>query len=590
MYKQGNPLRKISLRGRAFHVAYRWVASLFIAAYTAAPGAIAQGNEDVPTIRVETREVLIPTLVSAWVPEHSYCPGVPDSSDCGIRMGPGYYPVLRLGPGDFHLFEDEKEQTIISTALMRPYTASLQRDNLGEQLGNAVTPMGEWKTLYPGPIHYLANELGTPLYAIAYNPPSSTDGSCHNIRITVDPKDASGHKQTTAESGAGSLPTSESASGVAGAVIFPSEEKKVNRSKLLLRYRTRFCNVALASSDPLYGTPVSKVLENLAAEEKEEQNGLYLSAFDLLDESGKTHIRVSLDFPEISNRFDLPDQSDLPDRSDLSELLHKTDLLRIPIALIGLFNRTNGSRAARFSDGTSQSSLCHFSAIKSVPANRKEQQQPAPDAKSTCFRWLFSNHYETEADLPPGDYKLRVAIDFGGVLRSVEVPVSVPAPTQQLAVSGIAMCRRYLPHNPIPFGLRLPTDDIPTMPFDLKPLVSKGFEFTPTGDAHFKATDFMAVYFEVFEPLLEDALLLPDGDKVRVQFEMRVVDAKTGEVKSDTGFRPADGFVNPDQVVIPINEQVAIGGLNPGDYQLQVRATDSAGNLTDWRSTSFTRE
>jgi hypothetical protein len=93
-------------------------------------------------------------------------------------------------------------------------------------------------------------------------------------------------------------------------------------------------------------------------------------------------------------------------------------------------------------------------------------------------------------------------------------------------------------------------------------LISKGIEFTPTGDMHFKAKDPMAVYFEVYEPLLAYGPLLPGGKKAQVLFEMRVVNAKTGEVKSDTGFRPADVFVNADSAVIPISEQVAISSLS----------------------------
>jgi len=130
----------------------------------------------------------------------------------------------------------------------------------------------------------------------------------------------------------------------------------------------------------------------------------------------------------------------------------------------------------------------------------------------------------------------------------------------------------------------LTSDGIPTMPFEMEPLISKGIEFTPTGDTRFKDKDPMAAYFEIYEPLLDG------GGNVHVQFEMRVVDARTGGTKFDTGFRPADEFVNVDSAVIPISEQVAIGQLSPGDYRLQVRATDSAGNSTDWRSASFTRE
>jgi hypothetical protein len=125
---------------------------------------------------------------------------------------------------------------------------------------------------------------------------------------------------------------------------------------------------------------------------------------------------------------------------------------------------------------------------------------------------------------------------------------------------------------------------MPALPIEATTLVSKGIEFNPTGDTRFKKKEAMAAYFEVYEPLLTGA------GNVHVQFEMQVVNAKTGEIKSDTGFRPADEYVIPGKAVIPISEQIAIGELSPGDYRLQVRATDSAGNSTDWRSTSFTRE
>jgi len=61
-------------------------------------------------------------------------------------------------------------------------------------------------------------------------------------------------------------------------------------------------------------------------------------------------------------------------------------------------------------------------------------------------------------------------------------------------------------------------------------------------------------------------------------------------VKSDTGFKPADGFLNPGKTVIPISEKISVDELAPGYYQIQVRATDSTGTVTDWRTTSFTRE
>jgi hypothetical protein len=451
--------------------------------------------------------------------------------------------ALHLGPGDFHVFEDEKEQRVTSAILVRPFWTGLLRDNLGYEQSIALTPKGEWTNLrtYPDNV-FLFSE---PFYAIAYRPSGSPEGTCHTIRITVNPKDASGHTMTTVESQPYSLWRTPM-----------TLSQEVKRSKLILRYRTQYCNTAHAAIDSLLGTAISKELESLAADPQGEEAGFYLSAFNTFDESGNSSVHVALDFPQLSDQTGIPG--------------FKTSLL-------GIFSRANDGLTARFSDSKEEGSA--FLADKSDPLERSE-----------FGREGFWNHYETEVSLPPGDYSLRVGIDFGGALRRAETLVKVESPARRLTLSGIALCWRYFKYDQVPSKLQLSPDGVETMPFDLKPLVSNGFEFTPTGDTHFKANDPMAAYFEVFEPLLKDAQLLPDGVSAHVQFEMRIVDTKTGEVKSDTGFRPADGFVNADSAVIPISEQVAIGELAPGNYQVQVRAKDSAGAETDWRTTSFTRE
>ena len=506
------------------------VASFVIASRGSAPYAAAQESGDVPVIRVETEQVLVPTVVFSWVPE-----SVP------FRLY-GYFDVLHLTVRDFHLLADEREQRIDSAALVRPYQTDVARDNLGYQLSVSLTPRGEWTNLRVSR-HDLNPMVADPLYMIAYRPPPSPEGSCHRIKITVSPRDASGRKLTAAES----------PSALLGNVVLQPREEEVKRSKLLLRYRAEFCNIAHAASDPLFGNPVSAELENLATNDKADQEGFYLSSFDLFDESGAPRIHVALDFPQLSTQTGNPG---------------------FQASLLGIFNRTNGGLAARFSDSKWEG---WFFPDKDTSGNNEGLD-------------YSYNHYETEVDLPPGDYDLHSAIDFGGALRRAEVPVTVPAPAQRLAVSGIALCRRYFEHNQIPTAPQLPPDGIRTMPIEMEPLVSKGIEFTPTGDTHFKKDDPMAAYFEVYEPLLVAGQLLGDGPNVHAQFEMRVIDASTGAIKFDSGFRPADGFVRLDRAVIPISEQVAIGQLGPGEYRLQVRAMDSAGDTTDWRTTSFTRE
>jgi len=93
----------------------------------------------------------------------------------------------------------------------------------------------------------------------------------------------------------------------------------------------------------------------------------------------------------------------------------------------------------------------------------------------------------------------------------------------------------------------------------------------------------MFSYFEVYEPTLSSG-------QTKVQYEMRVIDAKTDRTIVDTGLRSADSFVNPGKLIIPIAEEIAIDKLPVGVYRVEVQASDSTGKQTPWRSASFTVE
>jgi hypothetical protein len=513
-------LRRIGAFWSAPHSVYRWVALSFLAVCIVIPKAYAQDGANIPVIRVDARQVLIPTRVVT-------------------RFEYSYYDAVNLATRDFRLFEDNKEQTIKDAIKVHPFGTRLIADNQGHIFRRALTPKGEWT--FPG--NALLDHIPDTIYLLAYRPPESPDGSCHNIEIKVNPKSESGDRKTKVETGPYLWENK-----------FRNETKAVNRRNLLLHYRTQYCNVPHPATDPLYGTPASERLEGAANSDQAEVNGFFLNAVDFYDESNTSRVRVALDFPDLSAQTGFPE---------------------FQIALLGEFNRTNGDLEARFTD--SEINGCPIEAESVVASSISV-------FKKICGRDYFYNHYETEADLPPGDYNLRVAIDFGGALRRAEVPVHVRAPEKSLAVSGIALCRRYFAHDQPLQGPQPPPDGIPTLPFELTPLVSKGIEFTPTGNTHFQKKDPLVAYFEVYEPLLAA------GGNVHAQFEIRIVDAKTGEIKSDSGFRPADGYVNPGKMIVPISQKVVIEELAPGEYQVQVRAKDSEGNSTDWRTTSFTRE
>jgi hypothetical protein len=479
-----------------------------------APVSLAQAGGNLPVIRTEAREVLVPTWVET-------------------KYGGGYYEVLRLNASDFHLLEDDKEQKIKNATLEQSYL-QLYQDNAGFGIDDAGTPNGKWTRL-DSRLYSLGYGIGY-YYVIAYEPPSTAEGSCHQIKIKVDPKDISGNRFTTAQFEFG-IP------GVRNAKV------EVDRRNVLTSSRTEYCATEHPSSDPLFHSKISKRMEGHAAENKSIDSRLSLRAADFYNESPSAQVRFVLDYPSIVTETGIPS---------------------FIIALLGLVYGKDGSLAARFTD--SFEAGCWFDDLP-------------PDTR--ICREHIPNHYETQVRLPPGEYDLRMVMSYNGHLLQTQVLVSVEAhDDKHLAVSGIALSTRFHQHSAVP---RLQPQDktlaaVPVMRFELPPLLSKGIEFTPTGQREFKKKEPLIAYFEIYEPLRREA------GAATAQFEMRITDVKTGELKTDTGLRPADSFIQPGKTIIPIAEQIAISELLKGEYRLEVRASDSAGNHTDWRAAFFTVE
>jgi hypothetical protein len=64
-----------------------------------------------------------------------------------------------------------------------------------------------------------------------------------------------------------------------------------------------------------------------------------------------------------------------------------------------------------------------------------------------------------------------------------------------------------------------------------------------------------------------------------VGIQMRVLDRKTGEEKSNTGLSRLDPPPVLGNAVIPLAEKMPVAKLGPGSYQLEVTAADSTGKI-----------
>ena len=484
--------------------------------------ARAQGAGNLPVIRIESDEVLVPVDI------------VSDT----------HLAVYHLTASDFHLYEDGKEQKIEKATLELGH-GTFSRDNAGIQQDQARTPNGKWTRFSDNLIQYdgMTGVLGRGIYyVIAYVPPPSPKGSCHKVEVQVDPRDTAGKRFTTAEMD-----------------VYWGEKKgwdtkksDADRRKLLVHSRTEYCSIEHSTSDPLDGTTLSKQMESYADAVTPSEGGLTVRAADFKDESGATRVQVVADFPSLE---------------------WKAHTGTFVAAVLGMTYRKDKTLEARFSD--SYDAEC-------------------PSLSSKICGEFLPNHYETQLRLSPGDYDLRLVLSYDGRLYEAAIPVSVENyDGKSLESSGIALCKRFHPLiTPAPVDhtsvfmsgafKRLPP--APEMPFELVPLISKGIEFTPTSDNRFKQKEALVAYFEVYEPLLKGATT------ANVQFHMKITEAKTGQLKSDTGLRPADSFVQAGTTVIPIAQQMATKDLPKGEYRLEVQASDSAGNHTDWRTTFFTVE
>ena len=193
---------------------------------------------------------------------------------------------------------------------------------------------------------------------------------------------------------------------------------------------------------------------------------------------------------------------------------------------------------------------------------------------------MIPTRYETQIDLPPGEYTLKLVLSDGSKFGRAEAPLTVDHyGRKELAISSIVLCKRFREA-----AVALKDAAAVKLAQRFVPLVSKGLEFTPEGDTRFKKGERLFAYFDVYEPLLVGQ------PSTTVQTRLRVVDLKTGELKVDTGLRSAASSIQPGSTVIPMADEVAVEKLPIGSCRLEVQASDSAGKSTAWRTTMFTVE
>jgi hypothetical protein len=347
----------------------------------------------------------------------------------------------------------------------------------------------------------------------------------------------------------------------------------VDRPNSLVLSRNRYCQTSGNGADPLRDTVVGRQIESHLRGKNNNDLSLYVAAIPLFADNGKTRVRVVLDYKVLND-----------------PVTASCDTTPTTVGIIGSFLGLDGREVLRFSD--------------EATGWYDESPQSAFALKVTFFdkdepcEFYVPFRYETEVEIPPGQYRLQIGFlddqTFGRTGALVTVP---PDAGEQLSISGIVLARRFRDVQLQPPGLPVGVSPMPfadtrvesansvtALPGRYLPLITKDFEVTPTAESRFKRKDRFYFYVQVYEPRRSKT------PRPLITLGLRIVNSKTGEVVRQLQPVNAAPYELPDNPVVPIGGGILVAELRKGAYTLQAQATDSTGASTKWQSVDFAVE
>ncbi len=213
--------------------------------------------------------------------------------------------------------------------------------------------------------------------------------------------------------------------------------------------------------------------------------------------------------------------------------------------------------------------------------------EPTPSASSNLTkyskhqvvidRYFKPTRFDTQVQLPPGDYELRVAVLDEKNLGTARLPLHVPpSHSKDLAMSDV-----------VPAGIARDSSwvlaeaaSVSPFPIIPSPLVSKNIQFFPELDPVLRKGTPLTLYFEIYEPALQ-------AQASSLFCEVKITDLKTGSSVLDTGPLSANKWLLPGNAAVPIGLKFDTGKLKKGSYRVEVQASDSTGRESGWRAANF---
>src|SRR5580704_1406977 len=324
---------------------------------------------------------------------------------------------------------------------------------------------------------------------------------------------------------------------------------KVERGGTNVRARSGFCNVQ--PTDPLAGKPIEKELETRAsapiaagtaapggAASSAAVNAGSLEAPFFYTSPNEARVHLAMDVPSSSVEFDKVKGK------------YHADL-----NVLGIAYRADGTVASRFSDELTFD---------------MEKDEWEKFTKSPM-------HYENQFSVAPGQYRLSVVLSGGSQkFASYQTPLEIDSyDGKKFSLSGVALSNQFQPVSDL--GGALDADLLA----DRAPMVVRDMELTPSGSNHFKKSDKAALYAQIYVPRLTE----PNPPTVKCTYV--VMDPKSGKALVGATGMDLASYIQKGSPVIPVAFKLPLDKLDPGEYLLEVQASEGPGDLTQVRTVKF---
>ena len=311
---------------------------------------------------------------------------------------------------------------------------------------------------------------------------------------------------------------------------------KLNKGGMEVRSRTGYCNVR--PTNPLDGKPVEKLMEAQASGTAAGTIHATLQAPYFYAAPNIAQVNLAMEIPGDALVFN----------KDKGKYHANVNIL-------GIAYKPDGSVGARFSD----------------TLNLEMEKDEWKEFSKQPYR------YENQFDAAPGNYKLTVVLRSGGEgFAKMETPLQIDAyDGNKFTLGGVVLSSSVQRVD------QIPTEVDAALLEDRKPLIVKGYQFTPSANCQFKKTDRVMLYSELYEPLLKT------NPATKVASGYRIIDAATNKEVFFSGGVPLDSFVQKGNPVVPFALLVETKALQPGNYRLVLLAVDGENHQAPQRPVEF---